>query len=123
MKTAIERATTQRDQVAHGIFMRHPGDGSLFLRLTRGKWEASLTGPERVNRAIYPQSIAYGVAEANNTLKAVDHAIKLIDHLGAELDVALQAFPERFREPSPNLNPLGRRKTKVSPARPVSSGE
>lgn len=113
LRTKIERCTTLRDQVAHGLFLKHPETGELFLRLARGSWPKDMTPAERVSRVIFPQSIRYGVEQADEALATITEARAGVSGLGQEVDGALQAFPERFRPPAPNLNPLGHRKPKA----------
>ena len=121
LRTKIERCTTLRDQVAHGLFLKHPQTGELFLRLARGSWPKDMTPEERVSRVVFPQSIPYGIAQADEAITTITEARAGVAQLGAEIDGALQAFPERFRPPGPNLNPLGHRKPKATAARRESS--
>lgn len=107
LKGLITEATSGRDLLAHGIWLRHPDTGELYIRQTRGKWPGNLSKNETVKRAIFPQSFPYCTDECRKTIATVDKALKAVDDLGAELDAALRTFPERFREPSPVLNPLG----------------
>jgi len=111
MSEAITRATANRDLLAHSLWLRHPETGELYVRMTRGSWPKDLTLGEKVTRAVYPQSIPYSAAECRVALEQVEAALASVDALGEQLDDSLRTFPERFREPSPVLNPLGRRKS------------
>lgn len=114
LKGLITDATSGRDLLAHGIWLKHPSNGDLYIRQTRGKWPKNLSGNQSVKRAIFPQSLRYSIGECRKTLQTINKGLAAIDALGAELDSALEAFPERFREPSLVLNPLGIRSTKES---------
>lgn len=107
LRGLITEATSGRDVLAHGIWLKHPTSGELYIRQTRGKWPKSLSNNQTVKRAVFPQAFPYSVVECRKTIATIDKALACVDDLGAELDHALQAFPERFRESSPVLNPLG----------------
>ena len=109
---ALDDATSERDRLAHGIWLRHPKTHELYLRMTRGAWPKDMTRGERVSRAVYPQSIRYSTKDARAALALIEKALSDVAALGAELDDALRTYPERFREPAPVLNPLGRRSRK-----------
>lgn len=106
---AVTKATSNRDLLAHSLWLQHPESGQLYLRMTRGAWPKDLTRGERVTRAIYPQSIPYDATTCREALKHLATTLEGVERLGAELDVALLSSPEKFREPAPVLNPLGRR--------------
>lgn len=111
IRATLVKASSGRDLLAHGLWMRHPKSGDLYLRQVRGNWPKDMTRGERVNRAVYPQSIPYSADDCRETLSLILLALDQVDALGAEVDNSLLGFPERFREPSPLLNPLGIRKT------------
>lgn len=121
LRTLIERCSTLRDQVAHGIFLKAPETNDIYLRLTRGSWPKQMTPAAKIKRFILPQSILYGEDEANEAIAAITEARKIIQQLGAEIDNALVSFPDRFRPPAPNLNPHGHRLPTKSQVRRESS--
>ena len=123
LRTLIEQATTARDQVAHGLFLKDPDNGDLYLRLARGSWPKNMSGKEPVKRAIYPQAMLFGLKEAKASLGCVQKALRELDVMGEMVDYALATYPERFGTPLPNWNPLGRRKTKVPPVPRESSAK
>lgn len=112
LREAITKATSQRDILAHGLWLKHPKTSELFIQITRGAWPKDLSRGERISRVVYPQSIPYGAENCKATLDAIHKALGLVDQLGGEVDNALHTFPERFRPPSPVLNPLGSRSPK-----------
>lgn len=107
LKSLVTESTSGRDLLAHGIWLKHPLNGDLYIRQTRGKWPKNLSRNQTVKRAIFPQSFPYSVNDCRKTIQTINKALAAVASLGEELDKALQAFPERFREPSPVLNPLG----------------
>lgn len=109
LREAIVKAASERDILAHGLWLRHPETAELFIQNIRGSWPKNLSNGEKISRTIFPQSIPYGAANCKAALDAVHKALDLVDRLGGELDHALRTFPERFRPPSPVLNPLGSR--------------
>jgi hypothetical protein len=120
LRTMLEQAANGRDAIAHGIWLRHPETGELWLRHVRGNWPKDKTGGDRVKRSMLPQSIPYGPEQCKATLALIEEAFQRTNDLGAQVDRTQIAFPERFRGPAPNLNPLGRRRPKESQARRVS---
>ncbi|HEX2257289.1 MAG TPA: hypothetical protein VHG92_11430 [Afifellaceae bacterium] len=122
LRETLSQATSGRDVLAHGLWLQHPETKALHLRLARGSWPKDMSKGERVSRAIFPQAIPYGTEDCKQTLGLIDQALAGVEHLGKEIDDALEAFPERFREPAPVLNPLGRRNPKGS-APPRGSSE
>lgn len=107
LKGLVTETTSGRDLLGHGIWLRHPETGQLYVRQTKGKWPKNLSKNETVKRSVFPQAFPYSADECRKTIATVEKALSLISELGAELDDALRTFPERFREPSPLLNPLG----------------
>lgn len=122
LRPKLEKAKADRDAIGHGMWLRHPTTNELYLRLSRGSWDKSMTGGDKISRAIFPQAIPYGPTECQLVLNNIEDALRGVDALGAELDAALQSFPERFRPLAPVLNPTGRRepKTPSKPPRPQS---
>lgn len=112
LRGLIQSASTGRDLVAHSIWLKDDPSGKIYVFSTRGSWPKDLTRGERVNRAIFPQSIPYSPEDCKAVLALIEKAMAGVDALGAELDDAIQASPEKFRPPSPLLNPLGRRTPK-----------
>jgi len=107
LRGLVTEATSGRDLLGHGIWLRHPKTGDLYVRQTRGKWPKSLTNNDTVKRSIFPQSFPYSTNECGRTIATIERAIAAVNELGSELDDALHKSPEKFREPSPLLNPLG----------------
>ena len=97
---------------------RHPQTGELNLRITRGNWPKDVTKGQTIKRAVFPQSIPYSAERCKATLALIETAIGEVEKLGAELDAALQTYPERFRPTAPVVNHLGLRpkKPKAPPA-------
>jgi len=123
LRETLEDAENRRNELAHGIWLRHPKTRALYLRLTRGNWPQPKHGYGKLKRAIYPESIPYDAKKCREVRALIEKALDLLEPLGAELDAARRALPERFRLPSPVLNPLGGHVPKRPPSRrPPSRG-
>ena len=120
LRIQLTKVCSRRDNLAHGLWLKHPDTGVLHLRLTRGQWPKDITKGEKIARSVFPQSIPIDLAYCKETLTLCESVLKSVDKLGAEFDAALQSSPEKFREPSPLIDPLGRRKTKAHPGPPQS---
>lgn len=116
LRILIERACQGRDAIAHGLWLRHPGTGELWLRLARGAWPKDATQGAKIPRSIYPQAIPYGAADCAELLAVIEQCLEQTNELGKDMTIAQNSFPDRFRSPGPNLNPLGYRKTRPPPA-------
>lgn len=113
LRLKLEKAKADRDAIGHGMWLRHPTTNELYLRLSRGSWDKGMTGGDKISRTIFPQAISYGPNECRLVLKNIEDALQGVAAVGAELDLALKAFPERFRPLAPVLNPTGRREPKT----------
>lgn len=112
IRQALNAAKSERDYLAHGIWMRHPRTGQIYLRIAKGHWKEKSDDGHSVSRVVFPQAVPFGDQEADNKLRVIEHAITLVHRLGKAVDSALFAFPERFRQPAPILDPLARRRFK-----------
>lgn len=118
LRELIQQCTSERDRVAHGVWLRHPETSELYLRIARGNWPKNMTRGEKISRAVFPQSLPYGKDDCLKSVDKTEKALSMVNYLGEALDHALMTFPERFRPPSPVLNPLGLRSRKGKPPRP-----
>ena len=122
LRTALEGVAQKRDWLAHGLWLKHPDTGVLYLRLTRGTWPKDLSLGTRISRPIYPQSVEFSVSDVRALLSDCETVIAQIDLLGMNFDHARETWPDRFRPPVPVLNPLGHRQPttpKQAPRRPL----
>jgi len=120
LRETVTAAASARDILSHGIWLRHPETGQLYVQITRGRWPKDLSLGETVSRAIFPQSLPYGPDDCTRALQLCLRGLEGADELGAEIDEAMLAFPDRFRKPLRPLNPLGGRKS-PSKKRPPGS--
>jgi hypothetical protein len=100
VKSQFTRLTTERDRVAHGLWLKHPTTGDLYLQITRGQWEKGLSDGATISRAVFPQSIPYSASNAEDALALGRQALQAVEDLGAELDRCLRQHPDRFQSPS-----------------------
>src|SRR5690606_4578070 len=70
LRKTVSNATQKRDWLAHGIWLRHPETGDLFLRVSRGNWPKDATRGKAIKRAVFPQSIPYSAEDCMATLDA-----------------------------------------------------
>jgi hypothetical protein len=116
LRDLLDTANRERDQLAHGIWLRHPQTRKLYLRLTKGSWKKTGTHQNKIKRQIFPQSILFNAPECLTVLKTIERAITVIQTLGDGIDTARRASPEKFRPLAPVLNPLGHRSPIKEPA-------
>lgn len=100
---------TLRNNISHGIWLRHPDTKEIFLRLTKGQWDKQQSFAPPVRRIVFPQSIPMGHKECAKVTAMIADAIKGATRLGALVDAMRKASPDRFRERSPLVDPLARR--------------
>ncbi len=116
LRKLLETANSRRDRLAHGLWLKHPTTGELYIRLTKGNWSPEkLPNQEaKIKRSIFPEAHPYGANECQEDLKIIEQSLDGVDALGGELDSLLSSFPDRFRPRLPLINPLGVRKPKES---------
>ena len=118
LRNKVEEATSVRDLVAHGIWVKHPTEPTIFVQRSRGTWPREMMSGERIKRSLFPQALPYGVPEAMAALSIVQTALEAANALGGVIDKALESYPHKFHEPLPVMNPLGRRRSKGKPRQP-----
>ena len=55
LRDSLTAAKRERDKVAHGVWLKEPDDGRLFIRFTKGKWPMRKDLGKRVKRIIRPE--------------------------------------------------------------------
>lgn len=105
----LKEINAQRNNLVHGIWLRHPKTRAIWLRLTRGHWKRTEAGLPKVRRVIRPEAIPMTAKEARKVTIRTQKAIRQMDDLGAILDNAIRTFPDRFRPPAPVVDPIARR--------------
>ena len=62
LRTQLTEACSRRDNLAHGLWLKHPDTDVLYLRLTRGQWPKDVTNGQKIARTVFPQSIPIDLA-------------------------------------------------------------
>lgn len=75
LQDSLEACKKQRDQLAHGIWLRDPKTDQLFLRLLGGSWQPDPKMRGKIRRRINPQGAEYGLPEIRSTLEMIQAAI------------------------------------------------
>lgn len=104
LATAIDQVQTQRDQLAHGVWVQRPSDGALILRLTKGSWQPVKGQKGKTSRLVVPQGVLFSPAAARNLWQLIKILTKAIDRIGQALTSdsgPQQASPRKPPAPSP----------------------
>lgn len=83
--TALAQCETERDMVAHGVWMRDRGSKSIHLRITSGTWQPDKNGPQKIKRRITPEAREYGIEEMASTISLVEATIEAVWRLKEDL--------------------------------------
>lgn len=112
----------KRNDIIHGVWLKHPHTGEIMLRLTRGYWDKKANEP-RVKRAIFPEAVTMSAKDCGRFAKQIENAIQGSMSLGRYIDRIAKASPDRFRSRAPVVDPLARRVPKKPPALRSASPE
>jgi hypothetical protein len=122
LRTALEAVTTQRDQLAHGVWLKEPTTGRLFLRVTKGSWQPVSGQRGKTKRAIMPESVEYDVDDARSLRLLIDELRETIDRIATTYETARdQASREKSPLPHQQNNQPRDRSAKAHSARRRSS--
>jgi hypothetical protein len=96
MREAIETVSSQRDQIAHGIWIREHESGPLHLRLTRGQWQPVQGQRGKTNRSVMPEAVTYGIEDCRSLRKLIYGLLRRIEKFGSGIERQLDASPRKF---------------------------
>ena len=88
-RDAIKMCASQRDQLAHGIWVRDPKTHMLFLRITKGSWQPVKGQRGKTKRLIKPEAIQYDAKDARTLRLIIDETTNMINELGVAIQAAL----------------------------------
>jgi len=89
----------QRNQLAHGVWVRDPDTGTLILRVTKGSWQPVKGQRGKTKRLVSPEGIEFGRDDAIALRLAAEHLAHAIDAFGLEVRSLLRSRrTERKRE-------------------------
>jgi len=94
LREALEKSTSNRDLVGHGIWFREPTGGGLLVRRLRGSWPKDKTGFRR-SRRILPQGEHIDEEELAIMLELTEKTIQWIQDLHNEIRDGLKASPRK----------------------------
>jgi hypothetical protein len=81
LRKSLVSATTQRDFLAHGTWVRDPKTKVFLLHLVRGSWRPLKTKKVRTNRSIRPRTPEYGIEECRSLTQLINGIILTVDEL------------------------------------------
>lgn len=112
----MESAATQRDLLAHGIWVRHPTTKQIFLRVTRGNWQPD-GAQGKVSRKIKPEGVPFGPTESRAALAVIREISEMQMVLRREVDAWLKASRKKS-QPQPPRRPLRQPRSTSTPNTP-----
>lgn len=93
LRKSLVSATTQRDLLAHGTWVKDPKNKVFLLRLVRGSWKPVKNKKVKTKRSIKPVLPDYGIEECRSLSQLINGIILTIDEL--YLDTLGQPAPSR----------------------------
>ena len=97
LKTALKHLENERDMLAHGVWMRHPGFRTLHIQVTKGNWKPDSLSPA-VSRKIKPEGREIKIAYLKDLRKKLETAISDLKQLSRQIDVVLKSSPQRSQK-------------------------
>ena len=94
-RDAIKVCVSQRDQLAHGIWVRDPKTRMLFLRITKGSWQPIKGQRGKTKRLIKPEGIQYDAEDTRKLRLIFDQTTNMINELGAAIQAALDSSQKK----------------------------
>lgn len=93
LRKSLVSATTQRDLIAHGTWVRDPKTKVFLLRLVRGSWKPAKGKKVQTRRLRKSGAPEYGIEECRSLSQLIDGIILTVDEL--YLDTLGQPIPSR----------------------------
>jgi hypothetical protein len=81
LRKSLVSATSQRDLLAHGTWVRDPKTKIFLLRLVRGSWKPVKAKKTQTKRSIKPRSPEYGLEECRSLSLLINGIILTVDEL------------------------------------------
>jgi hypothetical protein len=72
-KKSVSQVCEERNQLAHGVWVRHPGTGDFGLQLTTGEWKPPA---QKAKRQLKPEAIPYGPKQCQALRERIDEVIE-----------------------------------------------
>jgi hypothetical protein len=81
LRKSLLSATTQRDLLAHGTWVRHPQTKAFLLHLASGSWKPETNKKGQNKRPTRPEVPEYGIDECRSLSQLIEEIILTIDEL------------------------------------------
>jgi hypothetical protein len=94
LRKALDKCCSERDALAHGIWMKDESTGEIFLRLSSGNWQLPGTN-KKAKRRIDLEGALYDFRDAKETKRLIDGVIDAVDNLRTDIVAALTASPRK----------------------------
>jgi hypothetical protein len=85
IRAAIKAGMDQRNQLAHGVWLRAPESGAYILTVTRGSWQPIKGQKGKTSRKIAPEGVEYGVDDCRSLYALIERTIEHLEAWNAEL--------------------------------------
>jgi hypothetical protein len=97
LKTSLKYIENERDMLAHGVWMRHPGFRTWHIQVTKGNWKPDPLSP-KVSRRIKPEGREIKMAYLKDLRKKLETAIADLKQLSGQIDAVLNSLPQRSQK-------------------------
>jgi hypothetical protein len=99
IRASIRQCQSQRNDLAHSVWVRSPQTNNIMICLFRGEWSKDDEVEER-SRKLNPEGRAYPIEEAVSLVNLIDETIKLLGNLYNEIYDILNTSPQKCQPPS-----------------------
>jgi hypothetical protein len=93
LRKSLVSATTQRDLLAHGTWMKDPKTDAFLLRLVSGSWKPVKVKKTQTKRSLKSRVPKYGIDECRSLTQLINGIILTVDELYS--DTLGQPAPSR----------------------------
>ncbi len=97
LKKALTDIENERDMLAHGVWIRHPGFRTWHIQVTKGNWKPDPLSP-KVSRRIKPEGREIKMAYLKDLRARLETAIKELRELAHQIDVVLKSSSQRSQK-------------------------
>jgi hypothetical protein len=109
-RAELKEINIWRNNVCHGVWLKHPRTKVIYLRLTRGKWKKQKAFDPDVRRVVFPESVPFSPKQGAQIVSRINQAIYKAHELGGIVEALLETSPDKFPQQAPLADPLARRK-------------
>jgi hypothetical protein len=96
LRKSLVSATTQRNWIAQGTWVRDPKTKAFLLRLVRGAWKPAVSKKVKTKRSTNPRAAPYGIEECRSLRRLINEIILTVDEL----------YSDTLRQPAPRRQKL-----------------